>query len=279
VLVAVALLPLLFAILYFWPPWTLVLAISAVSGMAVYELLSVSKFVKQPRVIAYGCLFAAFIPITYYFDFSGIPNTLPTITFAVLLFAEGMHDPERVTFPMIGVTFFACLVFPSALCSALRVIDLEWGRFVILLVFIPAFLTDIFAMFAGLAFGKHRLAPVISPKKSVEGAIAGLLASVFFCCAYGVILQTLFDFHVNYIALAVMGLVASAAGQFGDLAMSYVKRCFGVKDFGGILLGHGGILDRFDSLFFAAPIVEMFLTLRAIAPDPNIASSIAIIWK
>ena len=131
-----------------------------------------------------------------------------------------------------------------------------------LLVFFPlciSFGSDTFAFFAGLLFGKHKLTPV-SPKKTVEGAIGGLVGGVIgttLMMAVGS--YVLADAFWNFKLLALFGLVGSAISQIGDLSFSVIKREFGVKDYGNLLPGHGGVLDRFDSVTFVAPFVWLIL--------------------
>lgn len=118
------------------------------------------------------------------------------------------------------------------------------------LVLLAAFGTDIFAYFTGFFFGKRKLSPTISPKKTVEGAIGGVAGSVLLCGLFGF----LFVPHL-WIAAAAIGLIGSVAAQFGDLTASLLKRNMGIKDFGNLIPGHGGVLDRFDSILFTAPFV------------------------
>ncbi|MCL2084662.1 MAG: phosphatidate cytidylyltransferase, partial [Oscillospiraceae bacterium] len=258
VIVALLLLPLLFAVLYFAPAWVLPLAISLVSVLSVYELLGVSRFVQKKRVLAYAFIFSALVPQYDYWDIPGMYAAAGLLLFVAALFAEGIADPKTVTFDVIGCTFTFSLLFPVFLGSISRIMtDAAFGEYIVLFIFIVPFMGDIFAMLIGLAFGRHKLAPVISPKKSVEGAAGGLAAAMLFSAVYGFILQFAFSFTVSYPRILLTALLGSLAAQFGDLAMSYVKRGFHVKDFGNILPGHGGIFDRFDSLIFSAPVVEL----------------------
>ena len=261
VIVSLLLVPLLFIVLYFAPAWVLPIAISVISVLCVYELLGVSGFVTNKRVLAYALLFSALSPHYNYWDMPGVYAAVGLLLFITVLFAEGIHDPKNVTFNVIGCTFTFSLLFPLFFNSIARVFgNVEFGEYIVLFIFIIPIMGDIFAMLIGLAFGKHKMSPVISPKKSWEGAAGGLAAAMFFSCVYGFILQhPFFGFTVSYPKILLMALFGSVASQFGDLAMSYVKRGFHVKDFGNILPGHGGILDRFDSLIFSAPLVEFAL--------------------
>lgn len=124
------------------------------------------------------------------------------------------------------------------------------------LIFIIAFLTDTFAYFSGYLFGKRKLAPKISPKKTIEGSIGGIIGSTFFVLVFFHIINN--DIKLIYLLLGIIGSISS---QIGDLKASLIKRSVGIKDFGKIMPGHGGVLDRFDSIIFTAPIVYIFLSL------------------
>lgn len=139
--------------------------------------------------------------------------------------------------------------------------DFELGKQYLWIVVVGACLTDTFALFVGKYFGKRKLAPKISPKKTVAGAIGGTLGSMVSVTLYGVILGFVCpDVSVNYPALLALGFLCAVFAQIGDLSMSAVKREAGIKDYGNIIPGHGGILDRIDSIVFAAPLVYYFLT-------------------
>ena len=118
------------------------------------------------------------------------------------------------------------------------------------LVFLSAFGTDIMAYFTGMAIGKHKLCPNLSPKKSVEGAVGGVVGSIVFCGLFGwlVIPDMLTE-------CLIIGALGSVVAQLGDLSASAFKRQMGIKDYGNLIPGHGGILDRFDSVMFTAPLV------------------------
>ena len=122
------------------------------------------------------------------------------------------------------------------------------------LIVLTAFGTDIFAYFVGVLFGKHKLCPEISPKKTVEGAIGGVFGSVLFCTVFALL------FSKEWVLpAACIGLFGSFFAQLGDLTASIFKRKMGIKDFGKLIPGHGGILDRFDSILFTGPFVYYFM--------------------
>ena len=142
--------------------------------------------------------------------------------------------------------------------------------FFILLILCFAWGGDTCAYFAGRAFGKHKLCPKVSPKKTVEGAVGGVLGTMLFgviiTVAYSVIADRTEAFTQSnigvsmYLIIALLGVVAAVLGIYGDLFASVVKRQCGIKDYGTIFPGHGGILDRFDSVMFIAPFVSMVIT-------------------
>ena len=130
-----------------------------------------------------------------------------------------------------------------------------YGAFDYLLIFFGAWITDTFCYFGGFCFGKHKLAPVISPKKTVEGAVSGVIFCTLFFIFYGVVIQSASPVRSNLVLLSVCGFICGIFAQVGDLIFSAVKRRYATKDFGNILPGHGGMADRFDSVLGIAPIL------------------------
>jgi len=141
------------------------------------------------------------------------------------------------------------------------VIGLEYGNILIWLLFVSAWATDSMAYFTGMAIGKHKLCPKISPKKTVEGAIGGILGCVVFDILFIYIISRFNTFSVNYTNAIILALLASVFSQIGDLAASRIKREYDVKDFGNLIPGHGGILDRFDSALLISPVVYYILLI------------------
>ena len=129
------------------------------------------------------------------------------------------------------------------------------GRYYFELIFIGAWVCDSFAYFTGRLLGKHKLAPVLSPKKTVEGSVGGMAFTVAAFALYGLIIESFFPLDANYPVLCISGLVISVVSQIGDLIASLIKRERGVKDYGRLLPGHGGIMDRFDSILAVAAVL------------------------
>lgn len=161
----------------------------------------------------------------------------------------------------IAVTFFSILYVPFLISFIKFVLLMDNGRLLFMFVIVAAFVSDMAAYFVGRKFGKKKLCKDISPKKTVEGSIAGVLAVVIVFGILTTVYNLYFAMNLPMMSMLLAGLVASIAGQFGDLSASTIKRYCKVKDFGKIMPGHGGILDRFDSIMFVAPIIYLFLNL------------------
>ena len=129
------------------------------------------------------------------------------------------------------------------------------GKFVYLIPFVFAWVTDTFAYFAGRFFGKHKLAPHLSPKKTVEGSIGGIVFAILGCMLYGFIVSFATDLEARYLVLALLGFVLSIISQIGDLWASLIKREHGIKDYSQMLPGHGGVMDRFDSILAISTVL------------------------
>ena len=154
---------------------------------------------------------------------------------------RGTYDAAATAVSLVYVPFFT---YHMVMISMTYFNKLVW------IVVLAAFGSDIFAYFTGYFLGKHKMAPNLSPKKTVEGAVGGLLGSTLLCVLFG-----MFVLKEHILVCALMGLVGGAAGMAGDLTASAFKRKMGIKDYGHLIPGHGGILDRFDSVIFVAPAV------------------------
>ncbi len=237
--------------------WGLMMAIGA------YELLFGTGLIREPRLVVYSAVMAFAITVWSYFGAEQPVFLLLVMVFLIVLYAEMMASHVRITLDKLALCVMGGLIVPYLLSSIIRILAMKVGRYVILVPFVIAFGSDSGAYFSGMLFGRHKLAPVISQHKTIEGVIGGVIASVFLMLIYAVVLQ-FSDFRVNYFAAVVYGLLGSAAGTFGDLCFSVVKRQTGIKDYGSIIPGHGGILDRFDSMMLVAPLMEALLLMMPI---------------
>lgn len=151
-------------------------------------------------------------------------------------------------------------MIPLALSCLLRLRLMPYGSGLVLIPLVAAFSSDSLALFAGMALGRHKLAPLVSPKKTVEGSIGGLVGGMAGMVIFRIIFFLCTEIPLNIIWCVVLGLVGAAMGQMGDLVFSTIKREFGIKDYGKLLPGHGGVLDRFDSVIFAAPVLWLIIS-------------------
>ena len=261
ILVAAIGLPLLLLIVLVLPPVGTAILVAAMSILAVYELLIGAGFCKHPRILVYACLAAFAVCLWSWLELSRAIGMITVLLFLCALFGEMLASHTQLSFLTVCAAVFAGLVIPYLLGALIRLRVMEDGKFYVLLVFVLTMIPDSGAYFAGRAFGKHKLCPVISPHKTVEGAIGGVAATVIFVVLYALVMQLAFGFKVNYLLAIVYGILGAGASMLGDLTFSVIKRQAQIKDYGNLLPGHGGILDRFDSTTVVAPLVEVLILL------------------
>lgn len=276
VMVAVVGLPLLILILGWAPSWATMLLLAAMCAIGAWELMRAAAGERGKPLTPLTVIAAAAVPVCVYGEMS-IENTeltaLPVLPFAALLgavfifaiFALAIHrydEEQGIPFAAVTCAIFAGLAFPLMFSCLLRLRMMP--AIGMLQVFLPlaiSFGSDTFALFAGMLCGKHKLAPKVSPKKTVEGSVGGLLGNALAGVVFVLVMNTWFGHQLNYLAMAVLGVCCSAVAQLGDLSFSLIKREFGVKDYGRIFLEHGGVLDRFDSVLFVAPALAVVMPL------------------
>ena len=248
--------------LIFSNTWLFGFAMAVCSTVAVFEALRCLKLHENYAVSAPFLLLGAVLPMSVYFTgghLTFLRIAVPCMLLCVLwLLAVMVFASEKVSLPELSTAAFLCFYIVCAFSSILflRYYN-EFGAVTYLLIFIGAWVTDSFAYFCGMFFGKHKLIPQISPKKTVEGSIGGILFCALAFMLYGWILRHWLHIATdfNYFLLFVYGVVVSVVSQIGDLAMSAVKRHYQIKDYGKILPGHGGILDRFDSILAVSMVL------------------------
>lgn len=260
-----AVLALVLVVVLFTPKIVAAVLLSLLCGIASYEMVCGTKLIKQPRLQFYTIVFSMLVPFWSYFGGNRAAALLGLTAFFIALFVEIMLSELRIPFSRICICLFAGAVIPYMFSSLVRILCMEHGRFYILIPFVAAFLSDIGAFFVGISMGKHKLCPTVSPKKTVEGFVGGIVSAVLGMLIYGLILQLAFDFTVNYLFVFLYGVLGSLAGVIGDLSFSVVKRQAGIKDYGKLFPGHGGVLDRFDSVIVVTPLIEALLLLIPMA--------------
>jgi len=251
------------------------------SGIIMLPLLLVVYF--GGKILIAGCFLIGILGVhEFYSSFRKI-RTKPSFTIA-LLSAFALYAIDLLAIrPDWYMAWFAFVVFISFLYlfqfekrnlddAMVTIIGIFYVIFfsyhvtlvdqingysiLIWLIFLSAFGTDVMAYFTGLVLGRHKLCPKISPKKTIEGSIGGILGSVLLCGAFGMYFAE--DLLIHCIIIGVLGGVVS---QLGDLTASIFKRKIGIKDYGNLIPGHGGILDRFDSVLFTAPMTYYYIVL------------------
>ena len=170
-----------------------------------------------------------------------------------------LFNHTRYSFSDVAIAFASAVMVsvPFLFVSMTRRLGNE--NLDVLVILIGSWITDSCAYFSGYFLGKHKLAPTISPKKTVEGSVGGVLGVIIIMVAYAYVAGNIMNVSVNLVSAAVIGFTAGVVSQFGDLCASIIKREHNIKDFGNIMPGHGGVMDRFDSLMFVAPAVYYIL--------------------
>lgn len=261
IITAAVLLPILLVIVLALPKLITALLLAACAAIAAYELLHRTELVRHGRMVIYSMVVAFAVPVWCYFGCHRAWGLLIVLAFVGALFGEMMGNHIKINFSQVAMCLVAGLLVPYLFSALIRIHVMEYGRHMIIIPFMLAFLPDSGAYFAGYFFGAHKLAPVISPKKTVEGAIGGVLTALLGMAIYGAIMALAFGFHVNIGFALIYGLVVSLGDIFGDLMFSVIKRQTGIKDYGNLFPGHGGVLDRFDSMIIVAPLTEVLLML------------------
>ncbi len=256
-----ALVAVLVGTVYFLPPIAMPLLFAAMAAAAAHELLYRTGLVHHVRLVVYS-MTAAFLGGLW--CYVGMPHSgglLGVVVFTIVVLCELLHAHAKLDFQQIAFCYAAGLLIPYLLGSLVRIHNMQTGQYDIVIPFLIAFLSDTGAYLTGRLFGKHKLAPIISPKKTVEGLLGGVVSGIVGMLVYGWILERFFHMEVHYGFALVYGVAGSLGGVLGDLGFSVIKRQTGIKDYGFVLPGHGGILDRFDSMVIVGPLVEALLLL------------------
>ena len=273
ILTAAVALPLLLVIVLLLPPIATAILFALACAIGAYEMLWRTGILKHKRIVAYTAVMSiAVVMWSWLLGCSVVSEQtlwmsalIGLFLFASLLFCELLAGHTELKFTSACVALFSAIVYPFLIGSLVRLRGMDGGdsgKFYILVAFLISMVADSGAYFVGRAIGKHKLAPVVSPKKTVEGAIGGVIVNVIGMIVYTLILHQFFGFaQVNYFYAAIYGVVGAFGSMLGDLTLSVVKRQVGIKDYGNLIPGHGGILDRFDSTMICAPIAEILILL------------------
>lgn len=250
------------ALLFFFLPAVITaIAVAGLCVLASYELLNNTGLVKSVRLNVYSAIMAVLVVLWSHLGDHYAPMLLGILLYVMLLFSELLFTSGKTPVAQIGYCLLSGLVIPFLLSSLLRIRSWADGQILLLIPFIMAYCSDTGAYFIGVCFGKHKMCPKISPKKSWEGFFGGIAVAVIGMLVYALVLDRMVDCEVNLYLALLYGLVGSLGSVFGDLMMSVIKRQTGIKDYGHLIPGHGGILDRFDSVLITAPLTEALLLL------------------
>ena len=253
---------LIVMVLLIVPGGNILLAATALlSLIAMMEFMRMVKLHKTPlAVLGYAAVAALYLIL-----FLGKTEKILTLLVFLILAVMAVYV---VAFPKFKaediVNLFFGFCYTALMISYLyQVRMLEGGHLSVWLVFIAAWGSDVCAYCAGMLFGKHKAFPVLSPKKSWEGCVGGVVGAAVIAALYGIILNTQFAQEGSVFQYAIVCGCGSVIAQIGDLAASALKRNHEIKDYGRLIPGHGGVLDRFDSVIFVAPIVYYLLQITA----------------
>ena len=270
ILVAVVGIPLLLAVLCWAPDWATALLLAALSVIAAHELLTAvcgaekaKRWTALPAVTGALVIAAVYFSSEHYADSQAgtVLRWLIAAAVLALLLASVLTygRPGALVLQDVCVMAVAGLVIPWAFSCMLQLRMLPHGAGLVLMPLVAAFCSDSAALFTGMACGRHKMAPLVSPHKTVEGALGGIAGGVVGMVIFRIVFYfcTLVPLHIGW--CVVIGLAGALMGELGDLSFSVIKRQVGIKDYGRLLPGHGGVLDRFDSVLFATPMIWMIV--------------------
>ena len=259
VLVAVVGVPVLLWVVLGAPVAVVAFMLTVLAGIGGAELQQCVGGVKESTFVGISAILAMAV-VQVYARQPGWIGILAVIG-VLCVFVYAIVKGGEIKFRQIMAATFGSFAIGYSFAAFLRLEGMVAHRAWLLLPFILSFACDTFAYIVGCTIGKHKLAPKVSPKKSVEGSIGGLAGNVVCGCLFVFVMDRWFGGGISYGVMTVLALACGAVAQVGDLSFSLIKREFGIKDYGKLFLAHGGVLDRFDSVLFVAPVIEIILNL------------------
>ncbi len=245
------------AVLFSHYQWFLSLVLSGLSILGIYEILTATGLHQNRVFCAVSCIMSIWLCGIRVTDHALMLSGF-CVFGAVVMLVYLMYQVGKRTHIPLGILLFLVFFIPLSLKATTFIRTEEQGFFLLIFAILVSTITDIAAFFIGSHWGKRPLAPTISPKKTIEGSFGGTAAAIIVLVALAFLWEKLGIVNVDYSSLVIYLFRASLIGQLGDLAFSSVKRIVGIKDFGTLLPGHGGILDRFDSMLFVLPFTYVF---------------------
>ncbi len=261
---AVVALAVFIPILYFSDTVVFPLAMSLLSLAAAYEMVSCVGLKTNYWISVPAYLVGILLPLLARLTDTPVPYIFAVcMVYMIVVFAATVFSRGKLDFTLSASAFTG--VFYVTVSFAAIVLLRDVGKYFYLLVFIGPWVSDTFAYLCGRMFGKHKLIPEVSPKKTVEGSIGGIVFAAVAYVVYAVIVWKISGAasFPNLLMMAVAGAVVSVISQIGDLSASVIKRRFGIKDYGWVFPGHGGVMDRFDSVILTAPVLYILSQIPA----------------
>ncbi len=250
--------------LSFVSPLAIFIGIGICAGIAAFELLWNTAILKLRPAVAAAIVYMALSAISGY-----LSSDLPwfyfiTAIYVAVMIIIALIRHESISAHAFGYAIGVPIIVSKAFGCLASIITTDDGKgiFYFLFLFNFASIADMGAYFVGSAIGKHKMAPVISPKKTMEGAVGGMISSTLFSLIFVLVFNSLFNTNFVLWQWLVVTPVFVILGMIGDLAASYIKRSVGIKDYGKLIPGHGGIMDRFDSMLMVAPFLQMFIAVN-----------------
>lgn len=227
----------------------------ALSFILMYEMLNAAKVSKI--MLVYNLFWSILVPLINIF----IPDYFVDLfaIYLISIFILHIFTHKKTNFNEVSFSVFSHCYIHFLIMYVARIKYLNQSGVILLILVASAVFSDTFAYFIGVTVGKHKLCPAISPKKTIEGSVGGFLGGILSTILICLICNKIYDFSVNYIYALIYGVICGGLSQLGDLTASSIKRYYNIKDYGGIFPGHGGFMDRLDSIMMVAPILYLFM--------------------
>lgn len=255
-------LPIIALLLVFGNKYILDVVFAVIAIISVHEYMKCMEEKVKPvkwigYVLAVSISVIHLVPLDMISRYLGLAIAgVMAILFTIVIVREMKTNVLDIAVSLFGYLYIVGFIVFLALLYGLEGV----GKYFIWYIFIATWGCDIVAYCIGSKFGKHKFSK-ISPNKSIEGCIAGTIGGVVLVILYTVLLNNVFSMNINYIVIGIIGLVLTILGQIGDFSASAIKRYAGIKDFSNLIPGHGGMIDRIDSVIFAAPFAYYFITM------------------
>ena len=253
--------PLVALVLVFGNKYIIDIVFAIIAAMSLHEYFNSFKGKAKP-VIWIGYVASALIAFIHVIPKEYLIHIVAVLVpvCVLILFLQVILTNMKTNIKDIAITFFGICYIALFLMFIPVLMGMENGKLLVWYIILSAWGTDIFAYVAGKTIGKHKFSE-ISPNKTIEGCIGGVVGALILVLAYTFVINNCFGMNMNYVYIAFVAILLSIIGQIGDFAASSIKRYVGIKDFSNLIPGHGGMLDRIDSVIFIAPFAYFLLIL------------------